>query len=66
MDPDENLRRQRALLVKLTKQLDDSDEELGPTIDATDVADFCDLVEALDVWMRKQGALPREWQKGRR
>jgi hypothetical protein len=57
MDPDENLRQQRLLARRM---LEDED---AAVFFADDVQALCELVEALDAWIKKGGFLPTEWRK---
>ena len=57
MDPDETLRRIRAIVQKTLYSDEESTlEELG---------ELTELVEALDGWVSKGGFLPAAWAKGR-
>jgi len=52
MDPDANIREQRCIAARLL----DEDE-----VRFDDVLRLAELVQALDQWLQKGGALPREW-----
>jgi hypothetical protein len=58
MDPTANLEEQRRLWIKF---LDDWDNERQP--DAADVYRFAELASELDLWIRREGFLPREWHE---
>lgn len=65
MDPDSNLRDQREIRQRLLKAFDAADPDTGewhPDLD--DVYQLAELSEALDGWLSRDGALPREWQTG--
>ena len=54
MDPDANLTEQRRLVARLLNQ------------EPPHLADYlrlAELVDALDEWLQKGGALPREWAR---
>lgn len=55
MDPDANLKEQRAILARL-----DSDETQTPTRDLFRLAE---LVQALDEWLTRGGFLPAGWKR---
>lgn len=56
MDPNETLRRIRALVVTA---IEASDQGVPP--DANDSIELAEYVENLDEWLAKGGAPPREW-----
>lgn len=63
MDPDANLARQRAIFAELTT-LDAHGMFDGGTRQARTnelLLELWSLTESLDGWLRKGGALPREW-----
>lgn len=53
MDPDENLREQRALVKKW----------LAGHISLGEAARLAELVQALDEWMSNGGFLPKAWNR---
>ena len=56
MDPNANLAEQRRLVATM---LDDESE----SIDTGDALRLCELVQALDAWILRGGALPSDWQE---
>jgi hypothetical protein len=63
MDPDSNLRDQRAVRARLLAAFDAADPETGewhPDLD--DVYQLAELSEALDNWLSRDGAVPGAWQ----
>lgn len=57
MDPDANLAEQRRLIQSMRYDMD-----TGRTPDEIDVDRFINLVEALDAWIARGGALPKAWK----
>jgi len=63
MDPDSNLREQREIRQRLLKAFDAADPDTGewhPDLD--DVYKLDELSKALDGWLSRDGALPRDWE----
>lgn len=54
MDPDENLRQQRAIRETILNNKEDY-------IDPGDALELIELMAALDEWISKGGALPKAW-----
>jgi hypothetical protein len=57
MDPDENLRQQRALAARLIEAT-----ENGREVSEDDVLELSELVVALDNWMAAGGLPPDAWR----
>jgi hypothetical protein len=57
VDPDANLAEQRRLREKMQAQF-----AAGANPNWMDVQRLLELVEALDDWIRKGGALPKDWE----
>ena len=57
MDPNESLKRARAMLRRYG--------ETGDTADIPDVATLADAFEALDAWLSSGGFLPTAWERKR-
>jgi len=57
MDPNENLRQQRALAARLLKAA-----ENGREVSEDDVLELSELVVALDNWMASGGFPPDAWR----
>ena len=67
MDPNENLRKQRALAARIIAISDNEDapnEEQRELEEAA--AELAELVRALDVWITTGGFLPSAWFKAER
>ena len=63
MDPDANLREQREVTRRLLAAFDAAHPDSGewhPDLD--DVYRLAELAEALDSWLSRAGAPPRDWQ----
>lgn len=58
MDPDENLARQHQIANDVIRGTIRSSGEMRGLCE-----ELCDLIEALDDWLRKGGALPERWRK---
>ncbi len=54
MDPNANLREQRRIAAKILA------DEL---VSESEVFRLAELIEALDQWLRRRGALPADWQR---
>jgi hypothetical protein len=70
MDPTANLARQLAIAAEIIGIRDsgeddgDVDAEIDRDEQVADLADeLADLVQALDEWMKKGGALPDQWNR---
>ena len=71
MDPDSNLREQLEIVAEINA-IDDAacEREDGSWTDGDAIrlarlaCRLAELVESLDEWIRKGGALPRAWVKG--
>lgn len=59
MDPNANLAEQLKLTARIYAELDRS----HPSVDESDVARLCELVEALDEWLAGGGFLPKRWKR---
>lgn len=70
MDPDSNLAEQLAIVARINAARDGAAEDTGSLDRATelDVMDdafrLAELVEALNTWICRGGALPLGWVKG--
>lgn len=63
MDPTANLKEQRELAARLLDGIGCHDySNLGDY--EADVDRLCELVQALDGWIRRGGFLPEQWRKG--
>lgn len=62
IDPTANLEEQ----LQLSKQILSDAETENATVEALqeDLIELAQLVVALDDWLRKEGALPKQWQNG--
>lgn len=58
MDPDENLKEMRMLVMGIIKA-----NRLENEIDPDDAARLAELVDALDRWITKGGFMPAHWQR---
>jgi hypothetical protein len=56
MDPNANLNEQRSIIAAML----DEDSE---SIDTGDAVRLAELVQALDAWIVKGGALPGDWKR---
>ena len=61
MDPDANLEEQLRLTRKLLKCADGAEDGATLRLDSNDAMRLCELVEALDTWIRKGGHPPQAW-----
>ncbi len=67
MDPNANLEEMRRLAAKLLAQYDGPSAEVNDPgdlgrVDPHDAARLVELVQALDEWLSKAGALPEAWR----
>lgn len=67
MDPDENLKTTRKLVQEVVGRIDELGEKVEdlprPVFEALDAADDLAMyVNALDEWISRGGALPRDWE----
>lgn len=60
MDPNKALENLRELVKTINKDYEDPD---GNGVDQDDAAEIAGSFEALDAWLLRAGALPRDWQK---
>jgi hypothetical protein len=58
MDPTANLSEQLRLSTSLRREM-----EAGRKPNINDVERLCDLVEALDGWLKQGNFLPRQWDR---
>ncbi len=66
MDPDANLEEQRKICEEIDDILNGENElsEDQKNAEVTDEANrLVDLVQGLDSWLKRKGALPREWRR---
>jgi hypothetical protein len=61
MDPNVNLVEQRRLAARIIAAFDSKGGKGGPDRDS--VSRLAELVEALDGWLSKGGALPAAWRR---
>lgn len=60
MDPNANLKEQ----LRIVEQLREADHACDEAQVMVLSSRLCDLVVALDSWIRSGGFLPADWQKG--
>ena len=60
MDPDETLKRIRALAARIIAVADKDDEDMS-----SEGLELAELVQALDTWIASGGFLPRAWENRR-
>jgi hypothetical protein len=66
MDPDANLIEQRELAARILAAADAADLETGDwRPDPEDAHRLAELSAALDLWLRRGGALPSDWLRER-
>lgn len=73
MDPNANLKKQRALSAEILRLVDQLHTDATPAGVATDAklyqrigplaSDLAEHVEALDTWIKGRGFLPSDWKR---